>query len=335
MTEQVHGAAVRAAAAKAIRAVRFDGASLKAVMPKALAGLRDARDRALCEAICFEAVRWMPRYEAVLARLLERPLVAGARDVHGLLLAGLAQLDAMQLADYAALSSSAEAARVLGQPRFVGVVNGVLRRFQREHVALLAAADAEPGVRDAHPPWLVETLQRDWSDASAAILTNNNAAAPLWLRVNLQRGSRDDYLALLRAEGLDADAPDFAPAALRLHSHLAPTRLPGWADGRVSVQDLSAQCVATCSMSNPGSACSTPVLHLAARPRICSNVIPRWVKSSRWIAMRAACSASAKRSRGSGSRPRSRPATPPPRTAGGADASSTASCSMRRAPVPA
>ena len=252
MTEQVQGAAVRAAAAKAIRAVRFDGASLKAVLPKALADLRDTRDRALCEAICFEAVRWMPRYEAVLARLLERPLVAGARDVHGLLLAGLAQLDAMQLADYAALSSSAEAARVLGQPRFVGVVNGVLRRFQREHVALLADVDAEPGVREAHPSWLVETLRRDWSDASAAILANNNVAAPLWLRVNLQRGTRDDYLALLRAEGLDADASDFAPAALRLHGHIAPTRLPGWAEGRVSVQDLSAQCVADLLDVEPG-----------------------------------------------------------------------------------
>ena len=33
------GAGVRAAAAKAIRAVRFDGVSLKAVLPKALAGI--------------------------------------------------------------------------------------------------------------------------------------------------------------------------------------------------------------------------------------------------------------------------------------------------------
>ena len=252
MNVEAQGAAVRAAAAKAIRAVRFDGASLKAVMPKAFAGLRDARDRALCEAICFEAVRWLPRYEAVLARLLERPLAAAARDIHGLLLAGIAQLDAMQMAGYAALSSSVEAARVLGQPRFVGVVNGVLRRFQREHATLFAAVDAEPGVRDAHPPWLEQMLRSDWPDTADALLAQNNIAAPLWLRVNQRRGSRDAYLALLRAEGLDADAPDFAPAALRLHAPLAPTCLPGWADGLVSVQDLAAQCVADLLAIEPG-----------------------------------------------------------------------------------
>ena len=246
------GAAVRAAAARAIRAVRFDGASLKAVLPKALADLRDSRDRALCEAICFEAVRWMPRYDAVLQRLLERPLMASARDIHGLLLAGLAQLDAMQLADYAALSSSAEAARVLQQPRFVGVVNGVLRRFQREHVALFASVDADLAVRTAHPQWLIDALARDWPDALDDMLVQNNAEAPLWLRVNLQRGSREDYLALLRAEGLDADAPVAMPSALRLHTHLAPTRLPGWSDGRVSVQDYSAQGVAELLAIEPG-----------------------------------------------------------------------------------
>ena len=41
---EVQGAAVRAAAAKAIRAVRFDGVSLKAALPPALADLRDPRE---------------------------------------------------------------------------------------------------------------------------------------------------------------------------------------------------------------------------------------------------------------------------------------------------
>lgn len=246
------GAGVRAAASKAIRAVRFDGVSLKAVLPKALAGLRDPRDRALCEAICFDAVRWLPRYDAVLARLLDRPLATSARDVHGLLLAGLAQLDAMQLADYAAMSSTVEAVRVLGQPRLVGMVNGVLRRFLREREALFAAVDADPATRHAHPQWLIDTLQRDWPEALDATLAANNAPAPLWLRVNLRHGTRAAYLERLRAEGLDADAPAIAPAALRLHTHLAPTRLPGWDAGDVSVQDLAAQLAAPALGVLPG-----------------------------------------------------------------------------------
>src|SRR5690606_13988529 len=116
-----HGAQTRALAAGVIAAVRFDGRSLKALLPDALARLPDPRDRALCEAITFEAIRWLPRYEFWLSRLLDKPLPAAAHKVHGLLLAGLAQLDAMQLADYAAISASAEAARNLRQPRFVGL----------------------------------------------------------------------------------------------------------------------------------------------------------------------------------------------------------------------
>lgn len=238
------GAGVRAAAARVIRAVRFDGVSLKAALPPALAGLDDARDRALCEAICFDAVRWLPRYDAVLARLLQRPLAASARDVHGLLLAGLAQLDAMQLADYAALSSTVDGARVLGHPHLAALVNGVLRRFQREREALFAQVDTDPATRHAFPAWLARRLAADWTDATDAVLEESNRIAPLWLRVNLRHGTRDAYLARLRAEGLDADAPDFAPAALRLHQTLAPTRLPGWDAGDVSVQDLAAQLAA-------------------------------------------------------------------------------------------
>ena len=65
------GATVRALAAGVIAAVRFDGRSLKAALPDALSRLPDPRDRALCEAICFEAVRWLPPYKFWRPCLLE------------------------------------------------------------------------------------------------------------------------------------------------------------------------------------------------------------------------------------------------------------------------
>ena len=76
-----HGAITRALAAGVIAAVRFDGRSLKATLPDALARLPDARDRALCEAIAFEAIRWLPRYEFWLRRLLDKPLPASANNM--------------------------------------------------------------------------------------------------------------------------------------------------------------------------------------------------------------------------------------------------------------
>lgn len=235
------GALSRALAAQVIAAVRFEGRSLKAILPDALAQLADPRDRALCEAMAFEATRWLPRYEFWLGRLLERPLPTSTRVIHALLLAGLAQLEAMGLAHYAAISATAEAARSLRHPRLVGLVNAVLRRFVRERAALHEALQNNPEAALAHPQWLIDALQRDWPEHAAAVLEQNNIQAPLWLRVNLRQGSRDAYRDQLRAAGIEAHPDAQARAALRLTQRLAPTTLPGWDAGLVSVQDLSAQ----------------------------------------------------------------------------------------------
>lgn len=256
------GAHVRALAAGVIAAVRFDGRSLKAALPDALTRLPDPRDRALCEAICFEAVRWLPRYEFWVARLLERPLPRAANRIHGLLLAGIAQLDAMQLADYAAISATAEAARTLRQPRLVGLVNAVLRRFLREREALHAAAQADVEATHAHPRWLIDALQRDWPQDHSALLQNNLEQAPMFLRVNLRRLERPAYLAKLQDAGIEASADQIAPAALRLMRPVAPTTLPGWQEGEISVQDLSAQLAAPLLQAEPGQR----VLDIGAAP---------------------------------------------------------------------
>lgn len=262
MSDPVRGAAVRVAATRAIAAVRFEGASLKATLPSALAGFDDSRDRALCEAICFEACRWTLRYEALLGLLMPRPLQRSLRIIHALLLAGLAQLDAMQLAEYAAISSTAEAARGLRQPRYVGLVNAVLRRYVRERDALHAALANHPIAVHAHPLWLAQTLHRDWGEASAAILTENNRAAPVWLRVNQAQITRDTYRATLAAAALQPQTCDYAPDALRLEQGVIATRLPGWDGGQVSVQDLSAQLTVEALAAQRGErvldACAAP-----------------------------------------------------------------------------
>ena len=262
MSGEAQGAAVRAAAAQAIRRVRFEGVSLKAALATALAALPDVRDRALCEAICFEACRWALRYERLLALLLPRPLPNPLREVQALLLGGLAQLDAMGLAPYAAISASAEAARVLRHPRHVGLVNAVLRRWTREHAALEAQLAPDPVARHAHPAWLLQSLQRDWGDAADAILAANNTIAPLWLRSNARRGDAAALQARLAQVGLAAEGVAFAPEALRLDTGAVPTRLPGWDEGLLSVQDLAPQLTAPALAARAGErvldACAAP-----------------------------------------------------------------------------
>ena len=256
------GASTRAVAAEVIAAVRFDGRSLKAALPSALDQLKDARDRALCEAMAFEAMRWLPRYEFWLDRLLQKPLAIKARSVHALLLAGLAQLHAMQMPPHAVISATAEAARTLRRPQLVGLVNAVLRRFAREREALAARAHDDPEAASAHPHWLLERLQEDWPKQAESIVAQNLVQAPMWLRVNTRQIGVDAWRQQLQDFGIACRTHPWAPAALTLSQGVAPTRLPGWDQGHVSVQDASAQLPVPLLMAQAGER----VLDIGAAP---------------------------------------------------------------------
>jgi 16S rRNA (cytosine967-C5)-methyltransferase len=63
----------------------------------------------------------------------------------------------------------------------------------------------------------------------------------MWLRVNLAKLTRAEYLARLEAAGMRARTSELAPAALKMAEPCPVADLPGYAEGLVSVQDLAAQ----------------------------------------------------------------------------------------------
>lgn len=249
------GAQTRALAAKVLAAVLGRGRSLKAELAIALPRLDDSRDRALLEAICFAALRRRTAYDKALGQWLQKPLGPREADLRGLLMAGFAQLDVLQLPAHAALSATVDAARALGRERQAGLVNAVLRRAQREGFA-------EARAEDAWPRWLLEQVRQDWPEHAAAIFANSLQPAPLWLRVNGQQHSRDAYMAQLQDAGIDAVAEPLSADAIRLPVAVPVASLPGFAQGAVSVQDFSAQQVADALSPATGArvldACAAP-----------------------------------------------------------------------------
>lgn len=252
------GSALRAEAARALQAVLAEGRSLKAVLGRTLPGIADPRDRALLEAICFDALRHRRRYEFALASWLARPLPRRDQAVHFLLLAGLAQLKGLGLAPHAAVGATAEAARELGRSGLVGLVNALLRRASREP---LPESD-DPAVACSHPDWLVARLRADWPAQAGAILAANNQAAPLWLRANPRQGGVAALQSRMRDAGLDAGQVPGVPGALRLDTPVPVEALPGWEQGALSVQDGAAQLAVLALDPQPGErvldACAAP-----------------------------------------------------------------------------
>jgi 16S rRNA (cytosine967-C5)-methyltransferase len=197
--------------------------------------------RPATQSIAFGTVRWFFELDAFLAALLERPGSKQDPELRALLLVGLFQLRHGATPAHAAVSETVEAARALGHARAAGLVNAILRRFQREGVAIASAAHRDRAARYAHAPWMLDAFGRDWPESWESIAAAGNAEPPMWLRVNARRATRESCLARLAEAGFAATAADFAPEALRLAEPADVHALPGFADGEISVQDAAAQ----------------------------------------------------------------------------------------------
>jgi len=253
------GAGVRAAAAGIVARVIVAREAADDLLASASVS---ERDRPLLAALVFGALRWHHRLEWQAARLLTRPLKPDQAELAALIRIGLLQLQELRIPPHAAVSATVDATTEIGARRAAGLVNAVLRRFQRERSTLEAAMQLEPVARFSHPAWIVDALRADWPGEWPAILDANNEPAPMWLRVNLERGTRESYLAALAAAGIKAAASADVSSAVRLEAPCAVDVLPGFADGLVSVQDVQAQRAAAWLDLAPGhrvlDACAAP-----------------------------------------------------------------------------
>ena len=242
--------------ADAISAVR-GGESLNVALARCP---HDARPGT--QALAFHALRWLGAAEVVRRKLAKK---APPAQVDALLLGALALLwppGDPPYADHVLVDQAVSAARKKA-PASASFVNAVLRRFIREREAIVAVALADPLARWNHPTWWLECLRRDWPDQWQSIADADNTHPPMTLRVNARRGTTAGYVARLAEAGLAAEAgPGHAVHLLR---PVPVTRLPGFADGDVSVQDAAAQRAAELLVARPLSpgarvldACAAP-----------------------------------------------------------------------------
>lgn len=247
---------VRALAARALAPVLAGKASLSSTLPVAQSACAP-RDRALLQNLLLGTCREWLYLDALLKPLLQ----SAPKDPAVLALLGLGvfQLLRTRIPPHAAIAETVEAARELGFPKATGLINALLRRFQREQDELLARAAP---LAHAHPDWLCKRLRTDWPDRLDAILDANNRPAPLTLRVNTRQISREDYLARLQAADVAATPCAHSTDGLRLAEYRDITTLPGYEEGLFSVQDEIAQLAARLLAPAPGSrvldACAAP-----------------------------------------------------------------------------
>ncbi|MCE9840245.1 MULTISPECIES: 16S rRNA (cytosine(967)-C(5))-methyltransferase RsmB [Proteus] len=230
---------LRSIAAKAINQVLDQGLSLSTVIPELQKNVSD-KDKALLQELCFGVLRTLPQLEWIIQQLMDKPLKGKQRILHYLIMVGLYQLLYTRIPAHAALAETVDGAVALKKPQLKGLINGVLRQFQRQQDILNERFQNSEN-RFLHPSWLLARVKHAYPEQWMSIVEGNNQKPPMWLRVNQRHHSREEYLTLLEKEEIVAVADDDHPFAIRLETPCNVNLLPGFADGWVTVQDRSAQ----------------------------------------------------------------------------------------------
>ncbi len=232
---------IRAICAQAIFNVLEEGQSLSTALTLFSHKVAE-KDRALMQEICFGVMRVLPELNFYIHTLMNKVLTGKNRVLHYLLLVGIYQILYTRIPEHAAVGETVNAVNDLKKSALKGLVNGVLREFLRQQESLqrkFVQDDKAP--QTLHPSWLVNRLTQAYPEKWQAIISANNQKPPMWLRVNLNHYSVSEYQQLLTERQIESEAFADLPCAIRLLSPVNVTKLPYFAEGAVTVQDLSAQ----------------------------------------------------------------------------------------------
>ena len=102
------------------------------------------------------------------------------------------------------------------------------------------------------PDWILPRLEQQFGDALPAEMKSLAEPAPLDLRVNVLKSTRDAAIAALRAERLEARPTQYSPWGLRLAARQSITASKTFQEGIVEIQDEGSQLVALLVDAKPG-----------------------------------------------------------------------------------
>ncbi len=235
-------AQLRAKAAQVISKVVTAGNSLTQALEAALQNTSfTVTDRSLFQALCFGTIRHYPKWQALIGDALKNPLKKTDGDIHALIALGMFQLLESRVPAHAAISETVSACVILKKKWAKGLINAILRRLQREPAWPTQVFVTQPWAEISFPKWLWRKTHKNWPEDAYAILQASNIQGPMTIRVNTVHHSVSEYQQLLIENGISSLPHDLAKDALILQQAVAVEKLPGFFQGKASVQDAAAQ----------------------------------------------------------------------------------------------
>jgi 16S rRNA (cytosine967-C5)-methyltransferase len=226
----------------------------------------DVRDSAFILELTYGVLRNRSRIDWLLDQYSKQPVSSTDDWTRNILRLGAYQLLFLdRVPASAAVNTSTELAKQYGKKH--GYVNGLLRSLERKKTDLPLPVDADIAQRlsilHSHPLWLVRRwVTRIGADRTEEVLRQNNKDAPLIIRANSLKGTRDELITRLASQGAEARKSRFSPAGVEILSSPGITALEAFREGRGMVQDEAAQLVTQMLAPKPGErvldACAAP-----------------------------------------------------------------------------
>lgn len=195
-------------------------------------------EKAAVRSILYCALRRAVFLERLVAKLISR---RPTPEVAALLAVSLSELNEQPDKPYVVVNEAINAARMNNATyRASGLINACLRRYLREKAALDKTILADRIARYNAPGWWIDRMRKEFGPQNLDTLFETlHKKPPMTLRVNVRKTSVEKWLTDAQAAGCPARA--LGGQAVLLEKARPVHRIPGFAEGLVSVQDAGAQ----------------------------------------------------------------------------------------------
>lgn len=236
----------------------------------------------LASELVYSTIRRRETLDAIITPHVRRPPAQVERNLWELLRIGACQLALLETPAHASVHETVETARRCGNPRWTGFLNGTLRSVSRtidktqplesamgprtlpigrnrfRTLSLDVFADPQANLAAylataySYPQWLVDRwLARRSADDAIAVCDWFNTPPRLVLRANRLCSTREEVCDALQRHNIGSSA-GIHPDSVILAKRATVAGLPGYLEGRFSVQDEAAMAASTLLAPEPG-----------------------------------------------------------------------------------
>jgi len=214
---------------------------LKEVIQPYYEGL-EQRDKAFLQELLYGVLRRLFYLDWIIKQYLQRPKKLNTKSMNNLRL-GCYQVLYMRVPDWAAVNETVKVEKMTG--RNPKLVNAVLRKItEKTEVPPLPTDPIEKlSIITSHPQWLIRRwVKRFGVSETEKLLNMNNTIAPLTVRINAMKTSRELLLKKMKRRGLNCKTTKYSPFGITVLNKYRFIDIKEFAE-EAMVQDEAAQLV--------------------------------------------------------------------------------------------